>query len=537
MLEGPRAKAWLRQVGIAVVYGLGMTLLRQVVVPHWVLLTGVHLSVLLLMKHRDWPALIVGETVSLLPMSVAWGALWGWPWAITNIIPAIAIMAPAVFWAQQRWRLYPTPRGLNMGGLLGLSLAVSLLLTGYNLVTLSITKLPSGYVVHYDKQVAQWMLGNYLGILTVTPTVLFVRQLWPNFRWREFSARITENRYVIESVCLVLPALLLMIWLGLSAPHLRQIAQVAMFLPVVWLSMRHGWGGTAIGGTVCSFAVVALMPALYDHDTLQAQVVIAFVISSMLLLGSHISVLNERAEQDRLDARSALALAQRNVQVGEMHLRMTSIALDQIRETVQSGYQIMAGRLRHLHPVTDERAFQRQASIAQDQLYRLSDTLHPLAWRERGLPAALREGAIARALEEAGVSFRCDIKGPLSSLSSPLHLAILRIVAEAVADACLRKNASAIGLRVWCGEQPGRTAVVVAMTFSANEEHLARVKWDELIPRVTRSVSGAGWSAIEDRATTYGGRAREKVMSHGRRITLLLFDEAGPATIELGVGP
>ena len=536
MLQGPRAKAWLRQVVIAVVYGLVMALLRRAVVPHWVLLTGVHLCVLLLMRYRDWPALIVGEAASLLPLSVVWVELWGLPWAITNVIPATAIMAPVVYLARQRWRLYPTARGLNMGGLLGLSLAVSLVLTAYNLITLSITKLPPGYVVHYDKQLAQWMLGNYLGILTVTPTVLFVRQVWPNFHWREFSARISENRNVIESVCMVLPALLLMIWLGLSAPHLRQIAQVAMFLPVVWLSIRHGWGGTAIGGTVCSFAVVALMPALYDHDTLQAQVVIAFVISSMLLLGAHISVLNQRAEQDRLDARSALALAQRNVQVGEMHLRITSMALDQIRETVQSGYQIVAGRLRHPHPVTDERAFLRQASIAQDQLYRLADTLHPLAWRERGLSAALREGAIARVLEEAGVKFRCDIKGVPSSLSGHLQLAILRVVAEAVADACLRKNASDINLRIWCGEKSIRSAVVVTLTFVANEERLAGIKWDELIPRITRSASGAGCSAIEDRATTYGGRARERVMSHGRRISLLLFDEAGPA-VAMVAGP
>ncbi|HWX64865.1 MAG TPA: MASE1 domain-containing protein [Rhodanobacter sp.] len=525
MQEGPQAKTWLHHIVIAVVYGVGVTLLRQVVVPHWVLLTGVHLCVLLLMRYRDWPALIVGEAVSLAPLSLSCADQWGWPWAITNIIPALVVMAPVVYWARERWHLFPTPKTLNMEGLLSLSLIVSLLMTAYNLFTMSITQLPPGYVVHYDKLAAQWMLGNYLGILTVAPTVLFARQLLPSLRWRELGTRFSENREVIESMCLVLPALLMMIWLGLSAPHLRQIAQVAMFLPVVWLAMRHGWQGAALGGTVSSFAVVALMPALYDHDTMQAQAVIAFVISSMLLLGAHIAVLNHRAEQERLDVRSTLALAQRNVHMGEMHLRMTSVALDQIRETVQAGYQMLATRLRDLHPAADQRTFQRQALIAQDLLYRLSDTLYPLAWRERGFSAALREGSIPRVLDEAGVIFRCNLRGPLSRLSTHLHLAIYRMVVEAIADACLRKNASDVDLRMRCGEKQGQMWAVVALTFRTNEERLARVKWGELIPRITRSASGLGWPAIKDRATTFGGQANERVMSSRRRITLVLFDQ------------
>ena len=44
MLEGTWAKPWVRFMTIAVAYGLGISLFRQIVVPHLLLLTGAHVS-------------------------------------------------------------------------------------------------------------------------------------------------------------------------------------------------------------------------------------------------------------------------------------------------------------------------------------------------------------------------------------------------------------------------------------------------------------------------------------------------------------
>lgn len=115
MLEGAWAKPWVRFVAIAVAYGLGISLFRQIVIPHFLLLTGVHVAVLLLTRYKDWPALVVGEVVSLIPMSVACAAQWGVLWSVVNLVPGIVIMMPCVVYARKRWRLQPRPTAHTWG--------------------------------------------------------------------------------------------------------------------------------------------------------------------------------------------------------------------------------------------------------------------------------------------------------------------------------------------------------------------------------------------------------------------------------------
>lgn len=534
MLDAPWANPWFRRIGLAVSYGLLIFLVRQVTIPHFLLLSGIHLTALLLTRYRDWPVLVVGEMAVLIPITIQCIDQWGWgiPWGLFNVVPGIVVMAPVVWAVRQRWPILSSRHSLNMGSLLGCALVLSFLMTAYNIASVAVMNLPPGYVMHVDKMSVEWVLGNYLGILAVTPTTLFAYQLFSGARWREVGARLLDNRTVLDSIFLVVPALLLLVWIGIEAPRVRQIAQVAMFLPIVWLAMRHGWQGAAIGGTASSLAVVALMPATYDQQTMQAEAIVAFAISSMLLLGARIGALHQHAEQERMDVRMALALAQRNVHIGEMQLRTTSMALEQIRETVQASFSMMMSRLRHLQPTIEDRSYHRQALVAQDQLFRLADSLYPISWRERGLPAALREGAIPRALDETGVGYWCDLRGPLSRLSQTLHLAIYRLVVEVIADACARRNISEVVVRLRCGEKAGRRWVIVSIIFRDRAAISTNVRWDELLPRVMRSTSGMGWSGIRDRAMTFEGDAREHFTGNGRRVSLLLLD---PITIS-GVG-
>ena len=370
-----------------------------------------------------------------------------------------------------------------------------------------------------------YFLGNYLGALTLTPVVFAVRGwLGGGFAW----SKVLRNDFLRDIAVGLLPALAVLVWLGsIGTPDTMQVCRIFMFLPVAWLAWRHGWQGAAIGGTASSLAVIALMPATYDQQTMQAEAIVAFAISSMLLLGARIGALHHHAEQERMDVRMALALAQRNVHIGEMQLRTTSLALEQIRETVQASFSMMMSRLRHLQPTIEDRSYHRQALVAQDQLFRLADSLYPVSWRERGLPAALREGAIPRALDETGVGYWCDLRGPLSRLSQTLHLAIYRLVVEVVADACAKRNLSEVIVRLRCGEKAGRRWVLVSVIFRDRAEAASNVRWDELLPRVLRSTSGMGRSKIEGgRLGTQLAHRRCPAGAAGQRRTTLP-DRAG----------
>jgi glucose-6-phosphate-specific signal transduction histidine kinase len=517
--------AWWKHAAIAIAYGFGMWSVRQLNVPHYMLLCGAHVAVLLLMPYRYWPAMIVGETLSQLPMAIDCAKDFGVLWSTLMPVPGICFSGPIIYAFRERKWLFDRHGGVNVGMLLACALAVAVVMMGDDMVLLSTVVYPPGVPpVHHDHIALQWLLGNFLGILTVVPTVLVVRQALLESGWRKLLHNVGDSRVVFESLCITVPVMALLLWVGFTMPQSRNIVQIVMFLPVVTLALRHGWQGAAVGGTVSSLAVAWLMPARFDQSTIQAEVVIAFAISTMLLVGSRIAVLDRRAEQERKEVRTALALAQRNVHLGEMQLRMTVSALEQARETVRAGYTMMLGRLRHLQPAIDDGGYQRVALAAQDQLHGISDSLQPVAWRERGLPAALREGAMARMLDNAGIRYWCELKGPLSCLSSTVHLAIYRMVCEAVAEGCSRKDVSDICVRIRGGDFQGRRWVVVSVAFRANRVRLPHVRWDDLLPRLVRTTTGMGINAIQDRAATFEGYARERALPDGRRISWLMLD-------------
>ncbi|GLQ91993.1 hypothetical protein GCM10007901_09440 [Dyella acidisoli] len=101
MQAGPRAVALLRQAGIATIYLIALVLARHVSINHWILLTGFHLAVLMLVPYRFWPALFVGDL------------------ARQAYISATCLDAP---W--QRCRSYRAPPVLTLGLLVNIATAV-----------------------------------------------------------------------------------------------------------------------------------------------------------------------------------------------------------------------------------------------------------------------------------------------------------------------------------------------------------------------------------------------------------------------------
>ncbi|GGA01276.1 hypothetical protein GCM10011408_23140 [Dyella caseinilytica] len=499
---------------------------RQFIIPHYVLLTGLRMVVLILVPYRYWPALFVGEEFALVPMTIACWTELGPVWSVLNLLPATAFSAPVIYVARQRGPLVGRTGYVHVGVLLAAALAVSIVCTAYNLLMAFTAKLPQNYPsIHYDQLAAEWLLGNFLGILTLAPAVLAIHRAVKQHGWKGLLHHAGESRIFFESACLTVPMLAVLLWIGFTLPHVREVAQVCMFLPVVWLALRHGWQGAAIGGTLGSLAVVVLMPEKFDHGTMQAEVIVAFAISTMLLVGARIGALNQQAEKERADVRLALELARSNFQMGELQMRATSHALDQIRETVRGGYAMMLGRLRHLQPAVDDVGYQRMALSAQDQILRLADSLHPISWRERGLPAVLREGPIARMLTEAGVRYFCDLHGPISQLSMVLHLVIYRTVCESIAEGCGRQDISDVHVRVRSGRIAGRRVVAIRVgVYRRHAMDLAHVRWNELMPRLKRSSTGLGMKALKDRVASFEGVVRDRDRPDGRTISCLMLD-------------
>jgi two-component system, NarL family, sensor histidine kinase FusK len=522
---GARTRDEWKRLAVAAAYGLGVWLIAHVNVPHFMLVCGFNVSVLLLAPYRYWPFLIVAQSLSQLPVAIECASSFGVLWSTLMLVPGNLFIGPIVYYFRERAHLFDRSGHVRVGKLLLCALLVALVLTGVNEVQIATVVYPPGIKpIHHDHLATQWILGNLTGVLCVTPMVLAVRQAIRDYGWRSLLATLSESRSTFESICFIVPVLMILIWTGYAEPRLHGLAQTAMFVPVVWLVLRHGWGGAAVGGSVAALSLVWPMPGKFDYATIQTEVIVAFTICTMLLLGARIEVLDRRAERERKEVRTALALAQRQVQFGEMQLRSTAVALEHARETVRAGYLMMMGRLRHLQPAMDDGGYQRAALAAQDQLSGILESLYPAIYRERGLPTALSEGAVARMLDHAGIHYRCELKGPLSQLSSTLHLALYRMTCEAIAYGCAKRDISDVYVRMRCGLVNGRRWVAVSVLFQANLVRLPYVKWTDLVPRLLRTVTGGGIKTLEDRASIFEGYARERSLPNRRSVAWLMWD-------------
>jgi glucose-6-phosphate-specific signal transduction histidine kinase len=391
------------------------------------------------------------------------------------------------------------------------------------MATLALMRLPPGVTIQ-PGAASRYFMGNYLGILTIVPLVLLVREELHTHGLHRLWVRLSESRLAMEAMCLLLPSLALLVWLASGeGGSASEEARVAMFLPVAWLALRHGWRGAAVGGSAASVAVVFAMPFHRDSSTLHAQVFVAFTITTMLMLGGRIAILDGREKREKIDARLALAVAQRNVYLGELQLRQTSFALEQLSGAVQASYTQLLGRLRCLLPGFDDRSYYRQAAVTQHQMYRLADSLYPLAWAERGLQAALREGSLPRALDEAGIVYWCDIREPgLCELSTSVQMALYRLAVEAVSFACAKRNISHLHVQLRAGAFGGRCWAVLCVESRVEYGQLSRIRWDDLLPAL--GGSGLGLGAIKDRTMVFGGKVRVRPTVQGQRISLILFE-------------
>lgn len=526
MPRGLWSNIWCRHGAVVFAYALSYALLREVTFSHWTPLAGLRFAVLLFVPYRYWPALVLGEFLPLAYRGIDCASTYGWLWASTFMVPPIALVMPVIRWFRERRRLFPCTGQTSINMFLFGTLTVSLICAAVNIATFSLMRGPLADAYPYKVQtVAGWyFLGNYIGILTIVPLVLLVREEWHRFGRSRLWARLSGSPLVLDAVCLLLPALALLVWLASGlASQASQEARIAMFLPVAWLALRHGWRGAAVGGTAASIAVMLTMPAVHDSDTLHALVFVAFTVTTMMMLGGRIAFLHDRDERGRAEARLAFALAQRNVHLGEIQLQQISNALEQMSGSIQASYTQMFARLRTLLPGTDERTYHRQAALTQHQMYRLADSLYPTALRERGLSAALREGSMPRALDEAGMAYWCDIRtDALDKLSSSVQTTLYRLSSEAVSVVCAQRNVSRIHIRVRVGVLAGRRCVALQVDGYADFDRLSRIRWGNLETLI--ASSGMGIAAIKDRAGVFGGKARLKILSGRSRVSIMLFD-------------
>lgn len=284
---------WGRYIAVAGAYAACYELTRNVSFSHWMLPAGLRMACLFLVPRRYWIALAVGETLPIAEMAALHASAFGVLWAIIVSVPPIALMMPVVAWMRRHFGLFRDDGQIHMGMIMAATMVCAVIngiANGAALANVSMGDGSEAPAVTFPLFLA-WFLGAYLGALTLTPMILALRE-----RLAQQPGGVLTLKAVWHSVLtrdalfIALPTLaVLMVATTQLDGAALQCVRMAMAIPVVLLTLRHGWHGTAIGGTLASIALTSTSFQLRDPSMIQAQVVIAFVISTSLLFGVRVA--------------------------------------------------------------------------------------------------------------------------------------------------------------------------------------------------------------------------------------------------------
>jgi signal transduction histidine kinase len=194
---------------------------------------------------------------------------------------------------------------------------------------------------------------------------------------------------------------------------------------------------------------------------------------------------------------------------------------------MQLTHDRILNRFRHALPFDEGQGYRKQVETTRKHVYQLANSMHPIAWRERGLPAALNE-TIARALDEAGMSYRCTIQGRgLGRLAPSVHSAIYRLACESVSY--INTNTKSPDIRLWlrgCEIDGARFAILrvegALGQLRSNDTFYSTDERDRLASKL--GAIGLDLVSMRDHARIFGGELHVRSDEQKLRITCLLHD-------------
>jgi glucose-6-phosphate-specific signal transduction histidine kinase len=522
--------SWFTQVAVIAAYAVAYILLRPISDAHFPIIAGLRLGCLLLMPYRLWPALVVGELIPLAYFNILWTAQFGAPALLLETTPPIAIAMPIVWWCRSRLALFPNKRLINVKTLLICGLLVSLVWTLVNFGTIAAIR-PSAEnpPMPVDSlMLVGLFIGKYIAILAVVPWVLMAKTDYGTGLLRSRLQRFAKSRLLIETACLILPAFIALSWLSLhGSEDARQLTRMVMFLPALWLTIRYGWRAAVISGTLAIICICSVIESRPEPDILQAQGFIAFAVTCLFAIGARITAQNLREAQGRLDAKSAMELAQRSLYQGELRIRQMATALEELRSASQISHARLLDRVKHLLQSSESQNFHSQAAESNSQASRLADSMHPAAWRDRGLSAALQE-TIALTLDETGMAYSCKIKGRgLHRLAPYVQAALYRLACETVVYICGEETCLSIALSLRAGETSGEGWAVLRLEGTLQGIEMSDTSYRKLECQYLATRFGAvglDLASMRDHVRLYGGELHVKTIHDKLRITFLLQD-------------
>jgi two-component system, NarL family, sensor histidine kinase FusK len=520
-----RQNTWLKQAIVALAYVATYEATHPLSHAQFATGTAIRLIWLLFLPYRYWPALIVGEFVPNFLVVYPCLDQLGVAWVALRAVPPIAVMMPVVWYCRSSLALFPSRRLINIRALLICALTTSLVLTAYSSSAVAIAHVHSQPITIAGA--FGYFTGFYFAILALVPWPLIARFELRAGNWRDKLKRGIESKLLLEGVTVLVPAtVLLAIAASRLDPSYAQLALMGMFVPVVWLTTRHGWRAAAFGGTVTIICAAFMVPSEIQGanvSVIQTELFLGVAITSLFALGARISA--QQAQERR--AINGQQIAQQSYKHGEFRLRQASHSLDLAASKLYMTSTRLLGSVGRLNPDIEGNNYYKQAMDAVRDARQVAESLHPIAWRERGLPAALQE-TIGRELDDAGINYSCEIKGRGMTRMHPAVLsAAYRTACEAVVLVTSHLGCSSVRVSLRGGETNRMRWLVVRVEGSMDDMRVARAihnAEDRKRLAVRLGATGLDVGELSEQARIFDGELHQRKDSTHMRVTVLLHD-------------
>lgn len=522
---------WLLQVGVAVGYGLLYLAVHPFSTGHWPIHAGVRLACLLLVPYRYWPALYIGEALpnayEMLPCTNL-----GVAGIAARCVPPFTVVMPIVWWCRSKFPPLPfkSERVVDVKALLTCILLVSLGNMAYSWIAISFAKSVPGPFAPLSWLV-DYFFGPYLAIVSIVPWVLMTWLACRSGHLRQQLQSLLSSRLALDAVTLMVPSIVLLAWLNRTgSEETSLIATIAMALPMAWLTLKHGWRAVAVSAPLVIACISLAIPP--EEGTLNDKLYtimmfLTITVTSLFALGARISVQLAKEEEERLSMLNVQRVARQSLQLSEQRMRQTSQALEYLAGNLHITNSRLLEQMRRIVPNIESHAFYKQALNTQSQVYRLAESMHPVAWRERGLPAALNE-TVARALDEAGIAYRCEISGRgFSRLAPTVLTATYRTACEAVIYVTSRLACTRVNLVLRGGETNGKRWVLLRAEGVLEETGVASAVYHSEERKRLAAKLGASMldiPEIRDHVRIFDGLLHVRTPTNRLQLTALLHD-------------
>ncbi|MCC4610356.1 MASE1 domain-containing protein [Xanthomonas campestris] len=512
------AKEVLRGALISVCYCLAFLILWRFSLDQWYLPVGLRVVALLFRPYREWPFLLAGDAAAMLVLRIPLGHLQGFSllWAYLSPFLHAPLIASGIFLIR-----YHVPNIVKkQHWLISSALALGLWNAVCSMLLNETLGGPSIYPV--IDLLVRYCSGSYLGILVL----LLPTMLWTS--WNDGPVHSSLPRDLAVAVVFIL-ALFLSLAI-FENPPIRKILMVAMLVPMIVLTFKHGWRGIALGSLLASVGLEFSLPGVYqagffDQNLFNIQLLygvmttVLFIFNARLRETARNGVSSRAKDESFKFARASYSSAERLLRNRVLEYSDINVQINRLRKDVVADL-----RAKGQHAIAMEMT--RVGVLESQLLQQYVAALYPLEIETHGLYQALCSPALERFCQS---QFQYVLRGNCRNLSLELQLSAYRSVLNCV-EILPSASKHFIQARAWAGK--GARGIVVRVIADSSSA--------ELDGHNSRDVE----AELDARLKAHGGTLRRR---HALVVTFLVAEpdsvevrgrlSTGPQLLHVGLVP